>query len=566
MIPVVWLSYDEKIPARGYWDQGMLEALFANELWSPVGGYIYTHHESLAGLDGAIVVFPTRAQIAYVERLNNNLAALKWVVLILTGDEEASFPIEKLRHPNMRLWVMSPRQDRAYPKSTRFLGTGWPPQARFLKKLQAGTGTRDVDIFFAGQVTHERRQACIQQLRRLDERGEMRIDLTETDGFAKGLPQDEYYRRLSAAKIAVCPSGPETPDTFRLFEALEAGCVPIADAIDPKGVFKPDYWTFFFGEEPPFLVITDYEQLPGYAQEVLAHWKPLANKIFAWWMQRKQQMAYELIEDIKQLSGCRAESGNLRDLVTVIIPSSPIVFHPDTAIIEETIASIRSHLPDCEIIITLDGVRPEQEPYRERYEEYKRRLLWLCHHKWLNILPIIFDTHMHQASMARKALHAVKTPVILYVEHDTPLTPDNLIGWQGIVDTILRGDAHVVRLHHEALILPEHEHLMFDKTPVTNVNGVLMRRTMQWSQRPHVASTAFYRQMLDNYFNPASRTMIEDVMHGVVLEACQRDGLMGWLMFRLWIYTPEGHIQRSYHLDGRGADPKFDMQIISIER
>jgi hypothetical protein len=74
---------------------------------------------------------------------------------------------------------------------------------------------------------------------------------------------------------------------------------------------------------------------------------------------------------------------------------------------------------------------------------------------------------------------------------------------------------------------------------------------MQWSQRPHLASTAFYRQMIKNYFNPKSRTMIEDVIHGVVIESCRKDAVMGWYSRRLWIYTPEGNIKRSYHLDGR---------------
>ncbi len=95
-----------------------------------------------------------------------------------------------------------------------------------------------------------------------------------------------------------------------------------------------------------------------------------------------------------------------------------------------------------------------------------------------------------------------------------------------------------------------------------------MMRTAQWSQRPHLASTAFYRDMIDRYFNPQSRTMIEDVMHGIVHEAYQREGEMGWNLWRLWIYTPETDslgIKRSYHLDGRGADPKYDMDIKPVE-
>ena len=48
------------------------------------------------------------------------------VVLILAGDEEARFPWQKITHPNMRLWIMSPRKNRNYPEGTRFLGSGFP--------------------------------------------------------------------------------------------------------------------------------------------------------------------------------------------------------------------------------------------------------------------------------------------------------------------------------------------------------------------------------------------------------------------------------------------------------
>jgi hypothetical protein len=32
--------------------------------------------------------------------------------------------------------------------------------------------------------------------------------------------------------------------------------------------------------------------------------------------------------------------------------------------------------------------------------------------------------------------------------------------------------------------------------------------------------------MIKNYFNPKSRTMIEDVIHGLVIESCRKDAVM----------------------------------------
>jgi hypothetical protein len=333
--------------------------------------------------------------------------------------------------------------------------------------------------------------------------------------------------------------------------------------------FGDDYWTWFFGEEPPFPVLTDYNQLDGYTYDALANWKPLANRTFAWWMAKKRQMAHWLENDLADVGAPDIEQLDIADLITVLIPSSPISAHPDTSMIEQTIQDVRAELPDSEVIIMLDGVRPEQEDRREAYEEYKRQLLWLVNFKWHNVLPIIFNEHTHQAAMTREALRQVATPTILFVEHDAPITPDHDFDWQTLTDVILQGDANVIRFHHEAGVLPEHEYLMLG--PVEPIQGktsgreVPLRKTAQWSQRPHLTSTAFYRQMIKNYFNPKSRTMIEDVIHGAVIESCRKDSVMGWYNWRLWIYTPEGNIKRGYHLDGRGGDPKFDMVIEPLE-
>jgi len=92
-------------------------------------------------------------------------------------------------------------------------------------------------------------------------------ELYASAGFTEGLVPEVYFEKLASAKAAFASSGPETPDTFRLFEALEAGCVPLADCRVQAGKdntdLGDDYWTWFFGEEPPFPVLTDYDQLAG---------------------------------------------------------------------------------------------------------------------------------------------------------------------------------------------------------------------------------------------------------------------------------------------------------------
>lgn len=238
---------------------------------------------------------------------------------------------------------------------------------------------------------------------------------------------------------------------------------------------------------------------------------------------------------------------------TVIVTTSPIPSHPETTILEETIASVRHHLPGAEIILTFDGIRPEHAGFRDEYIEYTRRALWRADHQWGNVMPIVHNTHRHQVGITRAALDQVRTPLLLFVEHDTPLVTDEEIDWHTTRHLVMEGIYDLVRFHHEAAIPEPHMHMMLPPM----FGG--FTRTCQWSQRPHLASTAFYHRILSSHFSPTAKSFIEDMMHGVCHDAYERFGLLGWDQYRLAIYHPEGgNIKRSYHTDGRAGGPKFD--------
>lgn len=554
--PVVWLNLDAGSMVRGYWDQGWLDLLLSGEL-----GHLRRRYEPLEVrspaempvLPGAVVVLPARFHADKLEQVNECLGYLGWVVLILTSDEESTFPFTQLRHPRLRLWVMTPDPRQTYPEGVRFLGEGFARET--LDQLRAtprwtGYGS---DVLFMGQVTHARRERLRDELERLAARREdLAVWRGFSDSFAAGVPRDVYLREMAHTKIAPAPSGPATADSFRFFEALAAGCVPVADA---RAEGMPEgYWhTLFAGHHPlPFPILDDWRDLEGTTDRVLASWPSLANRCGAWWL-RYQRYVRRLLElDIDAISDA-CPPATLAEQLTVIVPTSPIPSHPSLAILAETLASVQERLPGCEVIVVADGVRPEQEDRRADYEGYLRNLVRHATLWWENVTPLILDSHHHQALATAEALRLVETPTLLFVEHDTPLVGD--IPFDGIVDVVLAGEANVVRLHHEAEVLEPHRHLMLEGTPRV-LRGLPFLGTMQWSQRPHVAGTTFYRQILRQYFGQESRTMIEDVMHGVVQTASASGA---WGMFRLFMYAPDGDMKRSTHLDGRESDPKFDM-------
>lgn len=249
---------------------------------------------------------------------------------------------------------------------------------------------------------------------------------------------------------------------------------------------------------------------------------------------------------------------DLRDQITVVIPTSPIPSHPSTAILDETIASVRSHLPNSPIMIQVDGLRPEQEGFRKEYSEYVNKILNRAVYK---TSFEVFQDFQHQASMMKKTINNIITPLMIYVEHDTPLCEEKEIDWNGIVEVVRSQTLHSVRLHHYDLgwIHPEHDYLMLDRERLYYEPAHLpVIRTVQWSQRAHVTTVDFYRRLL-SYFSDESRTMIEDHFYNVVTqEVSWRGKQAAWDMWRLAIYAPEGHIKRSRDLNGRDGGPKFE--------
>jgi hypothetical protein len=535
LVDVYWLH------GSGWWDQGLIERLLDDRLWITPGGYLFVHHHDEEPTGGAaVLIVPGRYMaVADVQRILDRLSA---AIVVVTSDEESTFSWWELRHPRMRLWVQTADRDGDFQPIGEGFAHDTPDELAALYTLAP---PKPYPWVFAGQVTHERRQEAVAALRAMGDGV-----LHETSSFlaADGLDRTTYLASLAQAKLAPCPSGPETPDTFRGWEALEAGSLPILDNRTPRDD-RPGYWQRLIGDAP-VPRIDNWSTLPDLTRRLLADWPANSNRAQAWWQRWKRQLAWRMQDDLATVLGSHGSLADLRDLVTVVMPTSPIPSHPAIDVIAETIDSVRRHLPTAELLILSDGVRAEQQHLAEAYEEYRRQLLWASAHRWRNVLPVLFDQHLHQAGITRQGLDLVRTPLILFVEHDTPLT-DHELPWDGLARAVLGGVANLVRFHHEAHVLDDHQYLMLDARPI-EVEGVPMLRTIQWSQRPHLASTEFYRSLLGRFFPPSARTMIEDRMHSV---AQQGD----WSATKLWLYAPPGDMKRSLHLDGRGGEPKFDM-------
>jgi hypothetical protein len=106
-----------------------------------------------------------------------------------------------------------------------------------------------------------------------------------------------------------------------------------------------------------------------------------------------------------------------------------------------------------------------------------------------------------------------------------------------------------IRLHYDMEIHPDHQHMMRGHLTPNLI------RCVQWHQRPHLARTRWYSDLLARIFTAESVTFIEDKVYSPV-------SYSDWDEFKVTVYDPEGtgkNMKRSRDLDGRAGDPKFEM-------
>jgi hypothetical protein len=274
------------------------------------------------------------------------------------------------------------------------------------------------------------------------------------------------------------------------------------------------------------------------------------NRVGAWWTRLKRQWRTAYTDDWHTLGIDLPRK--VDDDITVIITASPIPSHPEPTVLDATVNSIRDAGLNSEIVVCFDGVRAQQHLRTGDYEEHIRRVIWAANHRWDRVSVRVADDHVHQANLTRAAVEEITTPYLLFVEHDTPLV--GTIDWTACTAAISTRQINSIRFHYSEAIHPDHQHLTEHSGEVNYVAGCPLVFTRQWSQRPHLASADWYRDVLDAWFPADSNTMIEDRLHGPAANA-------PWGQWRLAIYAPEGGFLRSAHLDGRGNDYKWDMSF-----
>ena len=282
MIPVGRLAPTEQ------WDQHLLDRLFDNTLYPT--GLEFKRFEGYPPGTGTILLIPGRYWCDNANRISEALSKYEWVLAVRTGDEEDTLHPDRVYHPNIRWWIQTPTVGTDYGDA-RFIPLGFPKHFDDVEDRP-----RDTNVFLSAQNTHRRRQECFRALKLTYVNNKV---VTPTDGFTRGLPPDKYAETMCSTKVVPCPSGAYSPESFRVYEALEAHTIPIADDISPS-YDSAGYWRMLF-PDCPFPIISDYIDMDGYVNDQLNAWPASANRATAWWMGYKRRLAHWLKDDLKEL-------------------------------------------------------------------------------------------------------------------------------------------------------------------------------------------------------------------------------------------------------------------------
>lgn len=297
IVDVVWLKYHEGFQNHGAWGMHLLEDLFSGGV-SPLQNLSFVHRESFEEVPresrGVVVAVAGRTHQYMIDimKLNSSLRRFDWSHIMVVSDEENLFKHEELQGRNIRTWVAECSPSR---KVHHRLPTGPGPNRHLLKSV---SHNKTLDWMFAGQVTHERRRDCVKAFRGLPNGV-----LVETNSFfEQKMSQEDYYKTLASAKIIPCPSGASNPDSWRVWEGLESGGIPIVDNKTPWERYPGGYWEKLFGEKPPFPIVDDWSQAPGLVEDLLVGWDAKAKIVGDWWMTYKTNLVATLENEITELS------------------------------------------------------------------------------------------------------------------------------------------------------------------------------------------------------------------------------------------------------------------------
>jgi hypothetical protein len=256
MIPVIWYNQ-----CRGNWDHGTLLSIFEKH---PDYFPQYNSKELVSCYnDKVIVIVSGKPDVDDLrDYLQNSFGPLGGIV-ILTSEEDAYFEWKLAIPSKFEVWTQyySP-STKSDIKTRLLLG---PPLRIKDYKINKHLPRKYI-WSFVGQVQNPFRQECMDALKFWGTRYSF---LQEVEMFggngANGIEYQEYLDIMCQSRYVICPPGSMCVDSFRLYEAIACGAIPITNKRSPRDQEGLNYWD---------------EVYPNHGILTVDNWKDIGSLIF----------------------------------------------------------------------------------------------------------------------------------------------------------------------------------------------------------------------------------------------------------------------------------------------
>jgi hypothetical protein len=265
---VYWLTTEEDTRAKGYWNTYLLEDILKDE--EHIIGQIPDDADT-----GIVMIQSWR----HIDEIGANLNKLKSCLVIKTGDEEYNFDTGKLVGENRKVFCQYPGNRQGVDKYIPLGPSREVPQF---------DNDRIYNWCIMGQITDPFRVRIAEQTRKMN--GGYSI---ETNGFARGLPYEMFCEVLSQSKVSICLPGGHSADSFRLYETLESGAIPIA--------FHSAYHQQLFPDGVPFPVLDNPVLIPSTVVSCVNNFDELSKQCSEWWQNEKIKLRDAIYSTSKEL-------------------------------------------------------------------------------------------------------------------------------------------------------------------------------------------------------------------------------------------------------------------------
>lgn len=239
-VRVQWLTQDQSL-----WESDWLRYIF-----SDVAPCIDVEFDPKAIKTDKNTVLICNHGVNYRWVLERLRQSGKQYVIMLLSDENLRDPCEWIHDPSCKGLIRNYINPylMGHPK-VQVIGLGYKKD--FTRCLDS-TLDRSLLWSFAGTL-HGTRKDVVELFKDL---GPNEIHACSGFGAADGLGTEDYVKMLQKSKYALIPEGQDSLDSFRLYEALEAGCVPITVNNSKQFIVRPSYWHGIFDRNTKLSFIT----------------------------------------------------------------------------------------------------------------------------------------------------------------------------------------------------------------------------------------------------------------------------------------------------------------------